>query len=104
DLAVVPTHLDVAATAAGCFFERRWSGIPALSDHQKCRAPSVPAEGQGSYTHPTAVAFDEIAPPCLWLDKFQARQKYRIPTPCAAFLDFQPPKSPTRIHEDPEFF
>src|SRR6516225_1295044 len=75
---------------------------PALSDHQKCRAPSVPAEGQGSYTHPTAVAFDEIAPPCLWLDKFQARLKCRIPTPCTAFLDFQPPKSPTQIHEDPQ--
>ena len=50
----------------------------------------MPAESQGSYTRPTAVAFDEIALPCKWLDKFQARLKCRISMPCTAFSDFQP--------------
>jgi hypothetical protein len=73
DLAVVPPHLNVTATTASRFFERRLSVMTRHSDHRKSRALFVPVENQGTNTYPKAVGFASLLVPSILNAKFQAQ-------------------------------
>ena len=42
----IPIHLEMTATAASGFFERRLSVITVPSDHRRPRTPSLPVESR----------------------------------------------------------
>jgi hypothetical protein len=65
NLAIVLAHLHATATAARRFFAADRARSPALSDHQKCRTPSVPANTPGSNMHPKVAAFASLFPPFI---------------------------------------
>ena len=61
-----------------------------LSDHRRCREPSVPGASQGSNTHPIAAFVAEIAVPSKSDGKFQHPPECRNPMLFTAFRAAHP--------------